>query len=136
MPRRVSEISIQFKVPPRHLFKTVECDGDIFELVEARLNQLVLRIQPSESISLTCSAKHPGMQYQIQPVNLDFTFEEGLKKSALPEAYKRLLLDVLRGDFTMFMRNDELDAAWRLVTPVFDAWSASSERPKGYAAGT
>lgn len=136
MPRRVSEIAIQFKLPPLHLFKTVECEGDICELVEARPNQLVFRIQPSESISLRCSAKRPGMQYQIHPVKLDFAFEEGFKQLALPEAYERLLLDVLRGDSTLFMRNDELDAAWRLVTPVLDAWAAASALPEGYPAGT
>ncbi|RPI75588.1 MAG: glucose-6-phosphate dehydrogenase, partial [Planctomycetaceae bacterium] len=135
MPRRVSEIAIQFKAPPLHLFKTVECEGDICELVEARPNQLVFRIQPSESISLTCSAKRPGMQYQIHPVQLDFAYEEGFKETALPEAYERLLLDVLRGDSTLFMRNDELDAAWRLVTPILDAWT-SSGRPEPYPAGT
>ena len=136
MPRRVSEIAIQFKLPPLHLFKTVECEGDICELVEARPNQLVFRIQPSESISLSCSAKRPGMQYQIHPVTLDFAFDQGFKQVALPEAYERLLLDVLRGDSTLFMRNDELDAAWRLVTPVLDGWGPSTAAPEPYAAGT
>jgi glucose-6-phosphate 1-dehydrogenase len=55
---------------------------------------------------------------------------------ALPEAYERLLLDVLRGDSTLFMRNDELDAAWRLVTPVLDGWGTSTAAPEPYAAGT
>lgn len=135
LPRRVSEIAIQFKLPPLHLFKTVECEGDICELVEARPNQLVFRIQPSESISLTCSAKRPGMQYQIHPVQLDFDYDEGFKETALPEAYERLLLDVLRGDSTLFMRNDELDAAWRLVTPVLEAWEATGH-PEDYPAGS
>jgi glucose-6-phosphate 1-dehydrogenase len=134
MPHRVSEIAIQFKLPPHHLFKTVECEGDICELVEARPNQLVFRIQPSEAISLTCSAKRPGMQYQIHPVNLDFAFESGFKEIALPEAYERLLLDVMRGDSTLFMRDDELDAAWRLVTPVLEAWQSGTPDP--YPAGS
>ena len=136
LPQRVSEIAIQFKLPPLHLFKTVECEGDICELVEARPNQLVFRIQPSESISLSCSAKRPGMQYQIHPVTMDFAFDQGFKELALPEAYERLLLDVLRGDSTLFMRNDELDAAWRLVTPVLEGWSASPSPPEEYLAGT
>jgi len=134
MPRRVSEIAIQFKLPPHHLFKTVECEGDICELVEARPNQLVFRIQPSEAISLTCSAKRPGMQYQIHPVNLDFAFESGFREIALPEAYERLLLDVMRGDSTLFMRDDELDAAWRLVTPVLESWQTGMPDP--YPAGS
>jgi len=136
MPKRISEIAIQFKLPPLHLFKTVECEGDICELVEARPNTLIFRIQPSESISLSFSAKRPGMQYQIHPVRMDFEYENAFAELALPEAYERLLLDVLRGDSTLFMRNDELDAAWRFVTPVLDSWANSPERPENYAAGT
>ena len=135
MPRRVSEVAIQFKLPPLHLFKTVECEGDICELVEARPNTLVFRIQPSESISLSFSAKRPGMQYQIHPVRMDFNYQSAFSVS-MPEAYERLLLDVLRGDSTLFMRNDELEAAWRFVTPVLDAWEQDSRPPEPYAAGT
>ncbi|MFM8219204.1 MAG: glucose-6-phosphate dehydrogenase, partial [Planctomycetaceae bacterium] len=79
-------------------------------------------------------AKRPGMQYQIHPVNLDFAFESGFKELALPEAYERLLLDVMRGDSTLFMRDDELDAAWRLVTPVLEAWQSGTPDP--YPAGS
>ncbi|MGQ0633670.1 MAG: glucose-6-phosphate dehydrogenase [Planctomycetaceae bacterium] len=136
LPKRISEIAIQFKLPPLHLFKTVECEGDICELVEARPNTLVFRIQPSESIALSFSAKRPGMQYQIHPVRMDFEYHEAFAANTLPEAYERLLLDVLRGDSTLFMRNDELDAAWRLVTPVLDAWAADPNPPEPYPAGT
>ncbi|MGE5191545.1 MAG: glucose-6-phosphate dehydrogenase, partial [Deltaproteobacteria bacterium] len=76
LPRRVSEIAMQFKQPPLNLFKTVECEGDLCQLVEARPNTLVFRIQPSESISLRVSTKRPGMQYQIHPVTMDFAYEE------------------------------------------------------------
>jgi glucose-6-phosphate 1-dehydrogenase len=136
LPKRVSEIAIQFKLPPLHLFKTVECEGDICELVEARPNTLLFRIQPRESIALSFSAKRPGMQYQIHPVRMDFEYQEAFAETALPEAYERLLLDVLRGDSTLFMRNDELDAAWRLVTPVLEAWANDPAPPETYAAGT
>ncbi|MFN0051922.1 MAG: glucose-6-phosphate dehydrogenase, partial [Planctomycetales bacterium] len=136
LPKRLSEIAIQFKLPPLHLFKTVECEGDICELVEARPNTLIFRIQPSESIALTFSAKRPGMQYQIHPVTMDFEYGEAFAETALPEAYERLLLDVLRGDSTLFTRNDELDAAWRLVTPLLDAWAADPTPPETYPAGT
>lgn len=135
MPQRVSEIVIQFKLPPLHLFKTVECEGDMCELVGARPNKLVFRIQPSESISLSFSTKRPGMQYQIHPVRMDFEYQEAFQIS-LPEAYERLLLDVLRGDATLFMRNDELEAAWRLLTPVLHAWEQDPVGPEQYAAGT
>ena len=135
MPERVSEITIQFKSPPLHLFKTVECDGDMCALVEARPNTLIFRIQPSESISLQFSTKRPGMQYQIHPVRMDFAYEDAFTAS-LPEAYERLLLDVMRGDSTLFMRNDELEAAWRFCTPVLEAWAADPAGPEMYAAGS
>lgn len=135
MPKRLSEISIQFKLPPLHLFKTVECEGDICELVEAKPNTLVFRIQPSEAISLSFSTKRPGMQYQIHPVEMDFKYQSAFATS-LPEAYERLLLDVLRGDSTLFMRNDELEAAWRFVTPVLEAWEKDEFAPEPYPAGT
>jgi glucose-6-phosphate 1-dehydrogenase len=136
LPWRVSEISLQFKQPPLNLFKTVECEGDLCQLVEARPNTLVFRIQPSESISLRVSTKRPGMQYQIHPVKMDFAYEDAFAAATLPEAYERLLLDVLRGDSTLFMRNDELDAAWRLVTPLLEAWGADLKGPEPYPAGT
>jgi glucose-6-phosphate 1-dehydrogenase len=136
LPRRVSEIAMQFKLPPLNLFKTVECEGDLCQLVGARPNTLVFRIQPSESISLRVSTKRPGMQYQIHPVKMDFAYNDAFATASLPEAYERLLLDVLRGDSTLFMRNDELDAAWRLVTPLLEAWSADPKSLEPYAAGS
>ncbi len=136
LPSRVSEIALHFKQPPLNLFKTVECEGDLCQLVEARPNTLVFRIQPSESISLRVSTKRPGMQYQIHPVKMDFAYDEAFATAPLPEAYERLLLDVMRGDTTLFMRNDELDAAWRLVTPVLEAWSNDAKGPEFYPAGT
>jgi len=136
LPRRVSEVALQFKQPPLNLFKTVECEGDLCQLVEARPNTLIFRIQPSESISLRVSTKRPGMQYQIHPVTMDFAYEKAFSEASLPEAYERLLLDVVRGDSTLFMRNDELEAAWRLVTPVLKAWQTDRDGPELYPAGT
>jgi len=135
MPHRVSEIAIQFKLPPLHLFTTVECEGDICDLVGAKPNTLVFRIQPSESISFVVSTKRPGMQYQIHPVQMDFSYEDQFK-THLPEAYERLLLDVLRGDSTLFTRSDELEAAWRFFTPILEAWEAPGHEPETYPAGT
>ncbi|MCA9097313.1 MAG: glucose-6-phosphate dehydrogenase, partial [Planctomycetaceae bacterium] len=135
MPHRVSEIAIQFKLPPLHLFTTVECEGDICDLVGAKPNTLVFRIQPSESISFVVSTKRPGMQYQIHPVQMDFSYEDQFK-THLPEAYERLLLDVLRGDSTLFTRSDELEAAWRFCTPILEAWEAPGHKPETYPAGT
>jgi glucose-6-phosphate 1-dehydrogenase len=135
LPARVSEIAIQFKLQPLHLFTTVECEGDICDLVGARPNSLVFRIQPSESISLSFSTKRPGMQYQIHPVQMDFAYEAAFGQR-LPEAYERLLLDVLRGDSTLFTRSDELEAAWRFITPILEAWEAPGHEPESYPAGT
>lgn len=135
MPSRVTEIAIQFKLPPLNLFSTVECEGDICDLVGAQPNTLIFRIQPSESISLSFSTKRPGMQYQIHPVTMDFNYNEQFP-AKLPEAYERLLLDVLRADSTLFMRSDELEAAWQFVTPVLDAWTKEGTVPQDYPAGT
>jgi glucose-6-phosphate 1-dehydrogenase len=134
LPERMTEIAIQFKHPPLQLFRTVECEGDVCDLVGARPNTLIFRIQPSESISLTCSTKRPGMQYQIHPVTMNFAYEDAFR-STLPEAYERLLLDVLRGDSTLFMRSDELEAAWKFVTPILGHWQKQG-RPEPYFAGT
>ena len=135
LPQRVTEIAIQFKLPPLNLFTTVECEGDVCDLVAAKPNTLIFRIQPREAISLTFSTKRPGMNYQIHPVTMDFTYEEAFHRS-LPEAYERLLLDVIRGDNTLFTRNDELEAAWRFVAPLLDAWEGGNATPAFYDAGT
>ena len=132
---RVTEIVIQFKQPPLNLFSTVECDGDLCDLVETQPNQLVLRIQPRESIFLKFSTKRPGMQYHVEPVVMDFDYEDHFP-AELPSAYERLLLDVMRGDSTLFTRSDELLAAWKFVTPVLQAWEGSASSPDLYPAGT
>lgn len=135
LSKQMTEVAIQFKNPPLNLFSTVECDGDLCDLVETRPNQLILRIQPQEAISLRFSTKRPGMNYQVQPVSMDFDYDEHFD-AQLPEAYERLLLDVMRGDSTLFTRSDELEAAWRFVTPILEAWEGSSSAPEFYPAGT
>ncbi|MCA9087015.1 MAG: glucose-6-phosphate dehydrogenase [Planctomycetaceae bacterium] len=134
MPSRVTEIAIQFKLPPLNLFTTVECDGSMCARVNARPNSLIFRIQPQESISLKFSTKRPGMQYQVEPVDMDFRFGEKFTE-ALPEAYERLLLDVIRGDSTLFTRSDELEAAWSFVDPILERWAQPDHRPELYHAG-
>lgn len=134
LPARVTEIAIQFKLPPLNLFNTVECEGDVCGIVEARPNSLVFHIQPTDSISLTFCAKRPGMTYQVQPVNMDFSYQNSFSVG-LPEAYERLLLDAMRGDSTLFTRSDELEAAWRFLDPVIKAWESPDHRPELYPAG-
>jgi len=136
LPRRVTEIAVQFRLPPLRLFHTVECEGDFCDLTEAKPAVLAFRIQPDEGISLSFSAKRPGMQLNLYPVRFEFDYEKSFRQ-ALPEAYERLLLDALRGDATLFMRSDELDAAWAFATPILEAWrdGPPPEFPN-YAPGT
>ena len=136
LPRRLTEIAIQFKQPPLDFFTTIECVGDVCDITRAKPNQLVFRIQPDEGISLTFSAKRPGMLFQIHPVQMDFLYNRAFGMG-IPEAYERLLLDALRGDSTLFMRSDEVESAWRYVGPILQAW-ASGEAPPlyEYEAGT
>lgn len=135
LPRRVTEIAVQFKLPPMQLFRTVECVGDVCDLREAQPGVLVFRIQPDEGIDLTFSAKRPGMQLDLHPVNFAFDYGDSFQ-TELPEAYERLLLDALRGDATLFMRSGELEAAWEFVTPILEAWQAPSPPIAIYSAGT
>jgi glucose-6-phosphate 1-dehydrogenase len=136
LPRRVTEIAVQFRLPPLQLFRTVECAGDFCDLREAQPCVLVFRIQPDEGICLSFSAKRPGMQLDLHPVRFEFDYGHSFH-TELPEAYERLLLDALRGDATLFMRSDELEAAWEFVTPILEAWHASLPPSfPNYAAGT
>lgn len=121
LPRRVSEIAVQFKQPPLRLFQHVECEGDICEISDAKPNVLTFHIQPDEGISMSFSCKRPGMQIQLQSVQMDFQYGEAFGTRS-PEAYERLLLDALRGDSTLFTRRDEVESAWELVTPILNAW--------------
>jgi glucose-6-phosphate 1-dehydrogenase len=115
LPKRASEISVHLKEVPPILF-----NAD----VAARLDQNVLsiRIQPDEGISLGISSKIPGPQVRIYPVKLDFHYGSTFGAST-PEAYERLLLDVMNGDPTLFMRRDAVEAAWRWVMPILERWA-------------
>jgi glucose-6-phosphate 1-dehydrogenase len=124
---RVTEIAVQFKQPPTHYFRELG-------VAIPEPNMLVFRIQPDEGISLTFSAKTPGMAFQVDPVQMDFTYG-GTFDTALPEAYERLILDAVRGDSTLFMRADEIDHAWRIVTDVLERWD-QARPPALYRPGT
>ncbi len=129
LPRRATEIAIQFKQPPTQLFD-VEHDG----LKSG--NQLVLRIQPNEGASLTFEAKIPGSRRRLQEVRMDFRYGTAFAAPP-PEAYQRLLLDVMLGDPTLFTRTDEVDNAWRFITSILDAWAEpDAPPPADYPAGS
>jgi glucose-6-phosphate 1-dehydrogenase len=136
LPRRVTEVAVQFKLPPLRLFRTVECAGDFCDLTDTQPTVLAFRIQPDEGISLSFLAKRPGMQLVLQPVHFEFAYGKSFDRP-LPEAYERLLLDALRGDHTLFMRSDELEAAWEFITPILEAWREGPPPTfPNYAAGT
>ena len=115
--KRVSEITIQLKDVPPILFNT---DRD--RRLDA--NVITIRIQPDEGFSLGISSKVPGPRVNISPVNMDFDYSTFFKSSS-PEAYERLLLDVMAGDATLFMRRDSVEASWRWISPILDRWAAA-----------
>ena len=110
LPRQTSVIVVQFKDSPNKIFK-----DDIVP------NRLIISLQPELEICLLFESKVPGMQMKLQAVEMDFTYQASYSES-LPEAYEALLLDVLEGDATLFMRADQVDAAWKVVMPILDAW--------------
>lgn len=127
LKQRVTEIAVQFNDPPTHFFRDLG-------IPMPQANTLAFRIQPDEAISLRFNAKPPGMEMNIAPVNMDFTYGETFKDE-LPEAYERLILDALRGDSTLFMRSDEIDYAWQIATTIADSWK-DAPPPELYRPGT
>lgn len=116
LPKRVTEIAIQFKQAPLMIFKrTNEAQGQM------EPNVLTLRIQPDEGISLKFGAKVPGTDLQIRPVNMDFFYGSSFVRQQ-PEAYERLILDCMLGDSTLFTRSDEVEAAWMFIQGILDEW--------------
>jgi glucose-6-phosphate 1-dehydrogenase len=129
LPKRATEIAIRFRQPPTELFEA-EVDGS------AGANQLVLRIQPNEGASLAFEAKIPGSRRRLQEVRMDFRYGTAFAVPP-PEAYERLLLDVMLGDPTLFTRIDEVESAWRFITEILDAWHRSDAPPPvQYIAGS
>jgi glucose-6-phosphate 1-dehydrogenase len=129
LPKRATEIAIQFRRPPTELFEP-EVDG------HSGANQLVLRIQPNEGASLAFEAKIPGSRRRLQEVRMDFRYGTAFAVPP-PEAYERLLLDVMLGDPTLFTRTDEVQSAWRFITQILDAWKRpDSPCPVTYDAGS
>jgi len=128
MPKRVTEIRIQFKRPP-HLTFGREA------MKEVDPNAITLRIQPEEGISLKFGAKVPSAGLRIRSVTMDFQYVTSFLVEA-PEAYERLLLDCMIGDPTLFTRADEVEAAWTLVDPIENAWRSGRPPLQTYAGGS
>jgi glucose-6-phosphate 1-dehydrogenase len=126
LANRISEIVVSFKAIPHSIF-----DG---EAVPA--NELVIRLQPDEGVKLWLQIKDPGPGgMRLKRVALDMSFAAAFKVRN-PDAYERLLLDVVRGNATLFMRRDEVEQAWTWVDPILDGWAASDKPPKPYMAGS
>jgi glucose-6-phosphate 1-dehydrogenase len=128
LARKVTEIAVTLKPVPHLAF---DSEGS----VGPQPNQLVLTVQPNEGVTLKLAAKIPGSRMRIRPVNMEFLYGTAFLSQS-PEAYERLILDAMRGDATLFTRNDEVEAQWRICDPVLRAWCDSSEPPVGYAAGS
>ncbi len=125
LQRQASVIVIQFKDSPYKIFK-----DDIVP------NRLIISIQPEQEISLLFESKIPGLQMKLTPVEMDFMYKDAYTQD-IPEAYETLLLDVLEGDATLFMRADQVEAAWKVVMPVINAWKISpSKQLRFYVPGS
>ena len=126
LPSRVSEIVVSFRAVPH----------SVFEGGTPRPNRLLIRLQPDEGIKLYLMIKDPGPGgMRLQHVSLDMSFAAAFQVRN-PDAYERLILDTVRGNQTLFMRRDEVEAAWAWVDPIIEAWAGSNEPPKSYTAGT
>lgn len=133
LPKKTTEIAIQFKTPPLSLFQHVACKGDVCDLTGIEPNILIFRIQPDEGIFLQVSAKRPTMQLVVESVNMDFSYS-GKWDKELPEAYERLLLDAMRGDSTLFTRSDEVEAEWEVIDMILA--QLPQKEPVFYSAGS
>ena len=126
LPKRVSEIAIQFNPAPLPVFGQRE-DGIL-------PNLLILRIQPEEGISLKFVSKQPGAGMKLRPVSMDFNYGASFGERS-PSAYETLLLDAIEGDATLYSRQDMVEASWSVVKPIMEAWSAAKLDLPNYAAG-
>jgi glucose-6-phosphate 1-dehydrogenase len=132
LPKRVTEITIQFKQPPMLLFKGSECHDSS----AIKPNLISMRIQPDEGISLRFGAKLPGPSMDISPVQMNFSYADAFGKSSA-NGYERLLLDAMLGDGTLFAHRDGVEATWALMTPILKAWAETPVKDfPNYAAGT
>lgn len=129
LPKRTTEVAIQFKEPPNLLFKN--------NLSNLSPNVLVVRIQPDEGLTLKFETKVPGMSMEARTVNMDFRYGTAFAESS-SEAYERLLLDCMLGDATLFIRGDEVESAWEALMPVISLWESTPPEHKfpNYEAGT
>jgi glucose-6-phosphate 1-dehydrogenase len=128
LARKVTEIAVQLKPVPHLAFQSKGSVG-------VQPNQLILTMQPNEGVSLSLGAKIPGSTMRIRPVNMEFLYGTAFMSQS-PEAYERLILDAMRGEATLFTRNDEVDAQWSIIDPILKAWKDGSPPMASYEAGS
>jgi glucose-6-phosphate 1-dehydrogenase len=129
LPKRVTEIAVQFKKTPHRLFTA---------LAPSSLDQntIVIRVQPDEGISLKFSSKIPGSATRVRPVTMDFRYGSSFG-GHLTDAYTRLIMDCMLGDATLYARGDSVDVAWSLITPIHEGWKENAQsKVYSYPAGT
>ena len=128
LPTKVTEIVVHFKPTPHHLFhQTGKCES---------CNQLIIRIQPDEGILLKFGMKEPGAGFNVKNVSMDFHYKD-LSDVKIPSAYERLLNDIMIGDSTLFSRDDEVETAWKFLSPIQKVWANNPDaKIYGYPAGT
>jgi glucose-6-phosphate 1-dehydrogenase len=128
LARKGTEIVITLKPVPHLAFEQQGSLG-------VHPNQLILAVQPNEGVSMSLMAKIPGSRMRVRPVNMEFLYGTSFLSQS-PEAYERLILDTMRGDATLFARNDEVEAAWRIVDPILEAWAKDADPIPQYKAGS
>jgi glucose-6-phosphate 1-dehydrogenase len=130
LPKRVTDVAIEFNRAPLAMF-----EAGAGPIQQTYPNLLVLRIQPEDGISLRFFSKQPGAGMRLRPVTMDFNYGTSFGVRS-PSAYETLLLDSLRGDATLYTRQDMVEASWAVVAPVMEHWSAMGHEFPNYAAGT
>jgi glucose-6-phosphate 1-dehydrogenase len=128
LARKITEIAVQLKPVPHLAFKQ---EGS----VGVQPNQLVLTMQPNEGVTLSIGAKIPGTRMRIRPVNMEFLYGTAFLSQS-PEAYERLIMDAMRGDATLFTRDDEVEAQWRICNPIVETWAKTPGPIPQYPAGS
>jgi glucose-6-phosphate 1-dehydrogenase len=128
LARKVTEIAVTLKPVPHLAF---QADGS----VGVQPNQIILAMQPNEGVSISLGAKIPGTRMRIRPVNMEFLYGTSFLSQS-PEAYERLIMDAMRGDATLFTRNDEVEAQWRIIDPILEAWEKDDSELATYPAGS
>jgi len=128
LARKVTEIAVTLKPVPHLGFAQNGSLG-------VKPNTLVLTVQPNEGVSLQLGAKIPGTRMSIRPVSMEFQYGTTFMSQS-PEAYERLIMDAMRGDATLFTRDDEVEAQWRIIDPILEAWASGRQPVAEYAAGS